>query len=243
MNADRKAHIVWPDPGYVRGEFATSVLSMVFHTMDHVAGYTRYRSGPMLDRTRNRIVKAFLEQDRADWLLQIDSDMTFPRDTLRRMFEHADPDDVPVLGALTFGFKSKRGPFPVMYQQAASEFGYSHLPIMDYPKDQLIRVGAIGGAFVLAHRHVFEKIRGAEPFPWYGTAVVPFIKDGTPHQIGEDLSFCLRLAEHDIPIHVHTGIGTGHVKDIEWNEESYEANKDAFAAASGLQEPEADGVR
>jgi hypothetical protein len=60
---------------------------------------------------------------------------------------------------------------------------------------------------------VFERIGVKYGREWYHR--VP-ARDGS---MGEDLSFCMRAAAMDIPIHVHTGVRTTHAKRI-WLSES-----------------------
>ena len=36
-----------------------------------------------------------------------------------------------------------------------------------------------------------------------------------PKEVGEDLSFCVRLAREGIPLHLHAGVEVGHVKAVQ----------------------------
>jgi len=71
----------------------------------------------------------------------------------------------------------------------------------------LVQSAATGSAFVLIHRSVFERIAEKHGPTWY---------DRTPgadgHLLGEDISFCVRAATVDVPIHVYTGVRTTHYK-------------------------------
>lgn len=237
------AIIGWCDNGNTRGEFTASLARLSGYSTARglVTGINRMSSGPDLVRGRTGLTRGFLKSP-AQWLLTVDSDMTFRHDALEKLLDVADPKDRPVVGGLTFGFKHDGGPFPVMYRQVATKDGYAHTPIWDFPDDDVIEVDAIGGAFILIHRTVFETIDQGEPFPYYGHYVVPNLQ-GVPVAQGEDLSWCLRLKEHDIPIHVHTGVRTGHIKSFEWNTKTYEANRDAFTSTVRVQAEEADRIR
>jgi hypothetical protein len=236
----------WCDPGQVRGEFTVSLMAMSHHSRPRIAGFTRKEGGAYIHRHRNQMVRELLERGDSEWLLQVDSDMTFRHDLLERMLEVADPDTVPVLSALNFGWKADKGVHPIMYRKATSYtrddklVGYGFQAIRDYPEDELIEVGAVGTGCLLTHISVFEKTRGDEPSPWFHQSTVPFLEGGLT-EIGEDLTFCLRCATYDIPIHVHTGIATGHIKNIEWNEAGYR-NEKAAAASRRVPEPEAVGI-
>ena len=231
-------------PASVAGDTAHCLARLCIYTVANRVplDVIRWQCGSMLDMGRNNLVEDFLRRDH-EWLLWVDSDMTFPPDALVRLLEVADPDEAPVVGALTFGYKTGRGPYPVIYTKTYARNGDYGFQVVDgYPPDQVVEVGATGSAFILIHRTVFEKTRQPRPHYWYGYALLPG-KDGELDKLGEDLSFCLLLAEHDIPIHVHTGVGTGHVKSFLWDEAAYQARHATFAAAFGLQEEEEDSPR
>ena len=54
---------------------------------------------------------------------------------------------------------------------------------------------------------------------WYDT--IPAKSLGATSSISEDLALCLRMGALDIPIHVHTGITTSHLKPIWLSHEHY----------------------
>lgn len=130
----------------------------------------------------------------------VDTDMTFLPDTLNRLLEVNEP----IVGALTFGSNSE-GSFPVLHRM--TESGMER--ITNYPEDELFEVDATGAACLLVNRDVFEKLRANDDglYPW-------FQEGRTLHgrEVGEDVAFCLKAREQGLPIHVHTGIPTGHVK-------------------------------
>ena len=59
-----------------------------------LGGTIRIDSGPILDVGRNRLAAAFLDTS-AEWLLMVDTDMTFPPDALERLLANG----APVVGA------------------------------------------------------------------------------------------------------------------------------------------------
>jgi hypothetical protein len=73
-------------------------------------GYIGMRCGATgLVEARNGTVKEFLESDKADWLLWIDTDMGFPKDLCERLLEAADPVERPIVGALCFAAGNRTG--------------------------------------------------------------------------------------------------------------------------------------
>ncbi len=83
-----------------------------------------------------------------------------------------------------------------------------------YRPNSLERVAGTGSAFILIHRDVLYQMRSKYGPVWYDP-ITP--SGGRP--ISEDLSFCYRVGDVGIPIHVHTGIKTTHHKEL-WLAES-----------------------
>ena len=76
----------------------------------------------------------------------------------------------------------------------------------DYEPDTVVRCSGTGSACILIHRSVLERL-GPNPYE-------PLRNPSTGELIGEDLSFCARASQADIPIHVHTGVPTSHLKPV-----------------------------
>lgn len=174
----------------------------------------RYGTGGIVS-ARNMVVERFLADDRADWLFWIDTDMGFAADTVDRLLSYADPDDAPVVGALCFanretgsdgmgGFRTKA--VPTIYYWGEHDGLRGFQAVASYPDDRLVQCNATGSACVLVHRSAFERVGKG----WYDPILNP--TTGTP--MGEDLSFCARLGAEGIPVFVHTGIRTTHLKPI-----------------------------
>ena len=69
-----------------------------------------------------------------------------------------------------------------------------------------MQVAATGAAFLLIHRSVLKAMSDRsfnEAFPFFQET------QNGPDPVGEDLTFCLRLASLGIPVHVHTGVKIG----------------------------------
>lgn len=165
---------------------------------------------------RNTAVHRFLATD-SEWLLFVDADMGFEPDAVDQLVAVADPERRPVVGALCFGQRrGAAGPagsvrlqqFPTIYQWVMGAGISGCAPMHEYPPNALVECDGTGAAFLLIHRSVFERMRESypEPRPWFDE----MIQQGRP--FGEDLTFCWRLRELDIPLHVHTGVQTSHYK-------------------------------
>ena len=208
----------------VHASFAQCLLRDTLAEHKRILGHRTALSSANVSFGRNLIVREFLKQDHVDWLLMIDTDMVWKPGVISRMLDIADPDTVPVLGALAFGMASfgELTPFPTMYGTQKDANGNIHFDrVVEFPEDTLCPVAGTGAAFLLVHRGAFEAIpeRDDDMFRWFAEERI----EG--HMIGEDLVFCRRLGEAGVPIYVHTGISVGHIKHIIADAELYHAQR------------------
>lgn len=207
--------------------------------------YVRKYAGTMgVAAARNEIARYFLNQD-ADWLFMVDSDMGFAPDTVDRMIQSADLNNVQILGGLCFAQKIDpdlpMGEFqaarfriqPTLYRyvevESTGERGFQS--ITKYKRDAYQQVAATGAACVLVHREALEAI-GPEPFmpitdPTAGG-------HGTPRTFSEDLSFCVRANAAGLTIGVDTSIKTTHYKGgIYLDETTFAMQQETLIQAKG----------
>jgi hypothetical protein len=200
-------------------------------------GTMSFQTGPRIGEIRCRMVHKFLaEFPLADWLLMLDSDMTFERDLLEELLAHADPKEVPILGGLCFAGGHEGGRvYPTIYKEIDEGEGRIAVePVTDYPPNRLVKCGATGGACLLMHRQALMAMQRpwpkgfgtlesgqTNPYPWFleGTT------DSRGRPIGEDVIFCRRARAIGIPVHVHTGIKLGHVKTYVLDEQLWMERK------------------
>lgn len=143
------------------------------------------RQGTILAEERSHLCDAALEND-ADWLIFIDSDMRFPKDTFERLIAHGEP----VVAANC----SKRR-HPVGPTSRTSDDKFQLNPVWpDYEKKGLEKIATTGFGVVCIHASVFKGIA----YPWFDT---PWVEENERH-IGEDVFFCIRCKEAGIPIYV-----------------------------------------
>lgn len=224
-----KVLLAYLHPGDVATSFHHSVLGMVafdsgqaqrFVSTDGRLGITAQQCGAgRLSSGRNQACAQFLDLWDAEWLLMIDADMGFDSDAAEQLVAAADAVERPVMGALCFGAKrAGEGPahamrthfFPTLYRLHADPTTGRRTfdPAYEWPRGKVCEVSGTGAAFLLIHRSVLERIRDAYGDKWFDEVT----EDDTP--FGEDLSFCLKLIDLGIPLHVHTGVETSHKKDV-----------------------------
>ena len=166
-------------------------------------------------RSRNVVVKTFLETTDADWLLMIDSDERLSLDAWHKLIDAAHDKDRPIVSGLVFAafFDNEDGlrPVPTIYKMDM-EKGLQ--PIDAYPIDELIEVDAVGTGCILIHRKVLLDMQAnatahqGKDWAWFVEGAI----DGT--YFGEDLLFSKRLKSMGYKIFAHTGAILPHHKQF-----------------------------
>jgi GT2 family glycosyltransferase len=201
--------------GTVRAEFLASLLALARKTGGtRIDVFLAAPSGPNISEARNLVVRRFLDECRAPWLLMLDTDMVFTPSDVDRLVQAADPAARPVLGALCYSQDGATGEKqPTMYElvqePGGGQVGFARYKI--WPEDACMPVSATGAAFLLMHRDALEvigKASGDRAAPWFRESVIGAAL------VGEDMTFCLRAGAAGIPVHVCTGVKVGHVKTV-----------------------------
>lgn len=225
--AARNIAIGWISPGQVSADFAHSLADTLLKDHGrHKVGWTiNVESSPRIAEGRSQMVDGFLRTE-AEWLLSIDSDMGWDYAAFDLLCATADKDKVPILGGLCFGGGRSLGCFPTIYGLTDDEGKVGLQRQTTYPKDTLVKVGATGAAFLMVHRSVYVAMLNRfgtapdgskHPYPWFEERVM------NGHGLGEDVTFCFRAAALEIPVHVHTGVKTTHLKSHRLDEAYYES--------------------
>ncbi len=199
-------------PGTVRAEFCASLIATAMECKTRIDTVLALGSGPNISTARNKIVDEFLENHRAQWLLMVDTDMVFAGDAIDRLIAAADPVARPIVGALCYSQNGDDEPFTTMYELTESTPGVlGFIRYTQWPDDACVRVAATGAAFLLMHRAALRTIQTATAdisAPWFKETPIP----SPLSMMGEDMTFCLRAAAANIPVHVYTGVQVGHMK-------------------------------
>ena len=232
-----------PRDGMNSTSFTDSMLRMVMFDANQ-AGHLIAGGGPLflpaspntIADMRNRACALLLDETESDWLLFIDSDMGFHESALYELLAVADPAERPVVGALCFGMRQAESdgiggwvthPFPVLFDWTENEAGKWGFSIRyGYTIDTVTRVAATGAAFLLIHRSVLSQLRDQHGDTWFSRAVM----EPGEGAMGEDVAFCARLGRAGIPVYVHTGVKTTHIKPV-WIDEGYYLAQRSLAMA------------
>jgi len=235
---DEKVVLGYLSPTTRHSAFCESLLDLVvydvaFHQrIVNGGGRISIQAGANLAGPRNSLVRRFLEYGKADWMLMLDTDMTFTPDLVERLLEFADPEKAPIVGGLCFGFDDKGEIQPTLFGLLGDpESDLKVIRYHEWPPDAMFQVAATGAACLLIHKSVFERIRDVElpsrggkrgfndAFPWFQETE----HDGGP--VSEDITFCWRAYQADIPVYVNTAVQLGHIKDRELTMDAYLAQR------------------
>lgn len=161
-----------------------------------------WHPGSVLARQRQDMCKAAIENG-AEFVIQVDSDMRFPRDIFQKLVEH----DRPFVGINVSGRRLPLG-------TNTWRIGSDGQPEQVIPQPGLLgleEVMTTGFGFVCIRADVFQQIE----YPWFQT---PFLHDRDRY-VGEDQYFCSRLKDAGIPIAIdHTlSWDVRHVGDYEFS--------------------------
>lgn len=163
--------------------------------------------GTLVYDARNQLMEYALKIGGYDFILWLDSDMTFEPDLLERLME--DIEGKQMVTGLCFG---RRPPFnPCIYKEVRVEQeGLGYMPhtknYFDYPRDQLFEVEGCGFACVLMRVDMLDamSIYGVPFFPIAG--------------LGEDLAFCYRAKKLDFSFWCDSRLKIGHIMRISVDE-------------------------
>jgi hypothetical protein len=208
----RSVAILVPARDTVMTSFAYDLArAMSFHTAttdDRVMLYTSH--GTLIASQRMELARQALEE-KADYLLWLDSDMRFPKETIGHLILR----DKPIVAA---NYATRRMPIkPVAMMDGGGKIDR----VYTGPESQgLEPVDYVGMGVMMVKREVFEKIEA----PWFA---IPYSTIGN-HYIGEDVFFCRKakeagyevLLDHDLSQHVK------HIGTFEYSHEGALAMKE-----------------
>lgn len=136
-----------------------------------------------------------------DYILFWDADMIFTADVFLKLLRH----ELPVVSALAF---TARPPItPVIYKFTPNVDGsFQSDPVLNYKRDALQKVDAVGFGVVLMQASVFRRV----PKPWFSSPGV-----------GEDIQFAAFCKRAGVDIYVDTSAKTVHKPRYapEWHDE------------------------
>jgi hypothetical protein len=221
MKMSDKVCIGIVNDGKINGQLAMDLIHIARDPLGKLDHMVQVANIGLTTRSRNVVVKNFLEEVDTPWLLLIDADERLPLDVFHKLIATAHDTERPVVSGLVFAAffdeQDMLRPVPTIYRMTENA---GLQPIDDYPIDTVLEVDAAGTGCLLIHRSVFEKMR-EEATPNQGKDWAWFVEgaiDGT--YFGEDLLFSKRIKSLGFPIHAHTGAILKHRKEF-WLDERH----------------------
>lgn len=167
----------------------------------------------LIDDARNGLTESFLSTD-TEWIFWMDSDMTFPKETLVELFKVAEEKNSKMVTGIYYQRKNQN--FPVLWSRGAeTESGaisglenkrsktnkYVGSFMFPHPdKKEPFKVHAAGFGCVLVHRSVFEILDR----PWF-----KFL----PGVCSEDFYFFVNAQEAGFELWATPTLDLGHIGD------------------------------
>ena len=203
-------------PGVMQEATARSLMEICLHRGNPIVGIIS-SSSPRQHVARNSTIERFLE-GKGDWLLWVDTDMTFDRDAPSRLLHTALKNKADMVAGLCFVYKrhaSEIGTNAYMWN------GETHVEVDGYKPGTVIEVDATGSAFILIHRRVFEAMAAEQDEDWYHWHQNYVKHPETGEPMGHDLAFAREAGKLGFKLLYDTNVGTGHIKYFELTEQNY----------------------
>ena len=153
-----------------------------------------------------------------DRVLWIDSDMTFPSDTLIRLSRDMDEHDLDMVCGIYF---TRSVPImPSIHNKLHWEVkpdGWVDTDcrcFIDYPENSLFEIACCGFGCVMTSVKLLKAMNDK-----YGSPFYPLMG------MGEDTTFCWRATQNGFRIFCDSSVKVGHIGEYEFNEETWRANR------------------
>ena len=161
---------------------------------------TKFIIGMQVDQARNLLAKYAVENG-FDRILWLDSDMTFSPDIMERLSADLDAGWDVVSGIF---FKRKFPVEPVVHKELSKD---TITPYWEYPQNSVFSVAGFGFGAVMMKTEVLLDLEDP-PFDHL---------DG----LGEDYSFCVRMARHGRRMACDSRVKVGHIGLCVYGEPMY----------------------
>lgn len=189
-------------------------------TADHEIAFEFVR-GYDCATARNRIAQRSLDLG-VDYVLMVDNDVVLPSDTLLKLLEypvdvclgyypHRNNDNKYNGRTCVCKLRDENGQEYYNYP-LSSEYTAKELKKMAEDGAKKIPIHGGGMGCALISTSVFRKL----PYPWYD-----WVNYDDDHRgmLSEDLYFCVKCKNGNIPIHTDVRVGTGHLfRYVQWPE-------------------------
>ena len=212
---DKRVLIAIPMLHEVKAEFMVSLLGL---KVDGKNTEISVKIGSLVYQARNNLaMKAITEN--FDYVMWFDSDMTFEPNTLEMLLQDCEEGRDFVTGLC---FSRSLPTAPVIAKSVTWErneetgiVNHGAEIYSDYPKDSIFEIGGSGLACTMVRTSLIKEI--AESF-----TISPFFP---MPQLGEDYSFCWRMAKLGKKMWCDSRVKCGHIGSYCFDEKTYMEQK------------------
>lgn len=190
-----KVFIAIPCMDTLSAKFAQCLVNLVNHKRDFDVE-VGFHIGSLVYDSRNKLAERAINST-ADYVLWLDSDMTFMPDTLDMMLDTLKKNNYEILTGMYF---RRRPPFtPTLFEELRISPTGTVTKEFDEIPDEIFEVAGCGFGCVLMSRNVLWNV-----FCQNGNMFAPM------NGVGEDLSFCYRARRIGHKIYCDPTIALGH---------------------------------
>ena len=190
-----KVFIAIPCMDTLSAKFAQCLVNLVNHKCDFDVE-VGFHIGSLVYDSRNKLAERAINST-ADYVLWLDSDMTFMPDTLDMMLDTLKKNNYEILTGMYF---RRRPPFtPTLFEELRILPTGTVTKEFDEIPDEIFEVAGCGFGCVLMSRNVLWNV-----FCQNGNMFAPI------NGVGEDLSFCWRARRIGHKIYCDPSIALGH---------------------------------
>ncbi len=210
----------WCDNGFTTGKFVEGLVStLLLGPAEGISFHSMIRAdGNQIGRQRQNLFDLWADEIKSDWLLWVDSDIVITTSTLKKLWENADKDSVPVISGLYYIIKDTKDNLPVPRPCLFEDIDSKTLQYLDpIPKDKLIQCDIAGMGLVLMHKSIVSKLRDK-----YLNRLVFAEEVTSPTDfVSEDVVFFRKLKSVGIQLYAHTGATATHLKQVPLTSDYY----------------------
>lgn len=192
MSISRSPHVVvgWHDTGNVDGKFCYCLARAVAYEGARIKSCIRW-PGPYCEEARNKIVEQFLKLPPVEYLLMMDADIDFEKDSISKTMIIADGTGADVVwGNYALGTFSNS-----LFIKDPEGSDYA-MPLDNLEPGKVYNdIYGGGTGWVLMRRSLLERMEKECPGPWhwFDRDIINEPDTGKPYKMGEDLCFGRRV--------------------------------------------------
>lgn len=207
----KKIAIGIPVGAYFDPDFGLSLASICYHRSDLYDLMAVYNSrGCYIDMNRNRIVEMFFEKDEADWLLMLDTDLSFEKSLIEGLCKLADETNSKVVAGWYITMYKHGGMRPLLYRLDPGGF-INMFPNMD---DSPTKVDGIATGCLMVHKEVYKNVRRdtTNRIFYFSDTALEFENQPSHDPLGEDLTFSMSCKKAGYDIYTRKSLRLSHHK-------------------------------